>query len=421
MENNTKSYVLPTLIIGGIFFILGFITWLNGMLIPYLKVACELTNFQALLVTFSFYISYTLMALPASFVLEKIGFKNGMSLGLWVMGLGAIIFIPAAYTRSYFYFLTGLFVLGSGMALLQTAVNPYITVLGPIESAAKRISIMGVANKVAGAMAPLILAIFIINQGDDEIIKNINNLSQDVKTQFLDSLSLRVVRPYFVMALVLFLIGLIIRFLKLPQISNNEQSSINNAESIDETSIWSLTHLWLGVIALFFYVGVEVIAGDTVIQYGKTLGISIHQAKSFTSYTLLFMLLGYVIGIFLIPKYLSQSKALQFSSILGILFSISAIYTQGIWSVVFIASLGLANALVWPSIWPLAIDGVGKHINKASAFLIMAISGGAILPLIWGRISDIYSAQMAYWILIPSYLFIYFYSIKGYKMKPKKL
>jgi len=152
--SNNKSFLLPLLIIGSVFFILGFITWLNGMLIPYLKISCELSNFQALLVTFSFYISYTIMALPSSFVLDKIGFKNGISMGLWIMAIGAFVFIPAAYTREYIYFLIGLFILGSGMALLQTAVNPYVTVLGPMESAAKRISIMGIANKVAGAMAP---------------------------------------------------------------------------------------------------------------------------------------------------------------------------------------------------------------------------------------------------------------------------
>lgn len=415
--NKSKSFLLPLIIVGALFFILGFITWLNGMLIPYLKTSCELTNFQALLVAFAFYISYTLMALPSSFVLEKIGFRNGMSVGLWVMAVGALVFIPAAYTREYFYFLVGLFILGSGMALLQTAVNPYITILGPMESAARRISIMGVANKVAGAIAPLILAYFIVKDGDDEMINTIATLSLEAKSNFLDEIALRVINPYIVMAIVLFLVGLLIRFTNLPKVSNTNENDSAADEISEKTNIWQFPNLWLGVISLFLYVGVEVIAGDTIIQYGQSMGIPLSEAKMFTSFTMVAMLVGYFIGIVLIPKYLSQHKALQFSAILGIVFSLSAIYTSGMTSVILVASLGLANALVWPSIWPLAIDGLGKYINKGSAFLIMAISGGAILPLLWGKLSDEYNSQLAYWVMPPAYLLIYLYSVKGYKLR----
>lgn len=415
--NKSKSFLLPLIIVGALFFILGFITWLNGMLIPYLKTSCELTNFQALLVAFAFYISYTLMALPSSFVLEKIGFRNGMSVGLWVMAVGALVFIPAAYTREYFYFLVGLFILGSGMALLQTAVNPYITILGPMESAARRISIMGVANKVAGAIAPLILAYFIVKDSDDEMINTIATLSLEAKSNFLDEIALRVINPYIVMAIVLFLVGLLIRFTNLPKVSNTNENDSAADEISEKTNIWQFPNLWLGVISLFLYVGVEVIAGDTIIQYGQSMGIPLSEAKMFTSFTMVAMLVGYFIGIVLIPKYLSQHKALQFSAILGIVFSLSAIYTSGMTSVILVASLGLANALVWPSIWPLAIDGLGKYINKGSAFLIMAISGGAILPLLWGKLSDEYNSQLAYWVMPPAYLLIYLYSVKGYKLR----
>ena len=417
--NNPKSQsvLFPLIIIGSVFFILGFITWLNGMLIPYLKISCELSNFQALFVTFSFYISYTLMALPSSIVLEKIGFKNGMSVGLWTMAFGALIFIPAAYTREYIYFLLGLFVLGSGMALLQTAVNPYVTILGPIESAAKRISIMGVANKVAGAIAPLVLALFIIQEGDEQILDNIANMSTQARELFLNTLALRVIEPYLVITLVLFLLGIFIRYIKLPDVKENINTKEETSSTTSKTNIWQFPHLWLGVMTLFFYVGVEVIAGDTIIQYAKNTGLPISEAKVFTSYTMLAMLVGYFIGIVAIPKYLSQNKALGFSAILGILFSLLALFTNGITSVTFIALLGLANALVWPAIWPLALNGLGQFINKGSAFLIMAISGGAILPLLWGRLSDLFNSQQAYWILPPVYLIIYFYSVKGFKLK----
>ena len=386
------------------------------MLIPHLKTVCELTNFQALFVTFSFYISYTIMAFPASWILEKTGFKNGISIALWIMGLGALIFIPAATSRTYIFFLTGLFILGSGMALLQTAINPYITILGPIESAAKRISIMGIANKVAGAIAPLALAFFIIKDGDDTIIASLNSLSDATKEVKLNELAQRIINPYIAMAIVLFLVGIIIRFTKLPNINRENEEDKNDIKT-KKTSIFQFPQLTLGVIALFLYVGVEVIAGDTIIRYGQSIGIPLSTAKSFTSYTLISMLIGYILGIILMPKIISQHKMLQYSAILGIIFSLLAIFTNGFVSVFFIAILGLANALVWPAIWPLAIHDLGKFINKGSALLIMAISGGAILPLIWGKISDNFNSQSAYWIMIPAYLFILFYATKGYKIR----
>ena len=407
------------IIIAGLFFILGFITWLNGLLIPHLKTACELTDFQALFVAFAFYISFTVMALPSSWLLDKIGFKNGMSVGLWVMALGALVFIPAAYSRTFSNFLIGLFVLGTGMAILQTAVNPYITILGPIESAAKRISIMGIANKVAGAIAPIILAYYVVKEGDDEIINNLSTMLPADKELFLNGLAERVIYPYIVMAAVLGLVGLALRFSNLPSINLSEDNSAESLEK-DKDSVFAYPYLVFGVITLFFYVGAEVIAGDTIIRYGQSIGISMETAKNFTSYTLIGMLVGYILGIILIPKVISQHKALQISAGLGIVFTLGAIFTSGFTSVMFIAILGLANALVWPAVWPLAIQGLGKHMKTGSALLIMAISGGAILPLAWGKMSDIFDSQTAYWVLIPAYVFILFYASYGYKIKDWK-
>lgn len=412
-----QSKTGPLIIIGSLFFILGFITWLNGILIPYLKTACELSDFQALFVAFAFYISYTVMALPASWILKKTGFKNGMSVGLWVMAIGALVFIPAASTRIYSFFLLGLFILGTGMSILQTAVNPYITILGPIESAAKRISMMGIANKVAGAMAPLILAYFVVQDGDDEAIKNLVNLSAMDKAVFLDGLASRVVNPYIVMAIVLAIVGLGLKFSNLPEVDSEGNDEINDSGQEDKASVFSYPYLVLGVLSLFFYVGAEVIAGDTIIQYGRSLGIPMEQAKLFTTYTMISMLVGYVLGILFIPKYISQHKALQASAILGIIFTTIALFTNGFVSVLFIALLGFANALVWPAIWPLAIKGLGRHIKTGSAMLIMAISGGAILPLAWGKMSDVFDSQTAYFVMIPCYLVILFFSTYGYKIK----
>ncbi|OYT16262.1 MAG: glucose/galactose MFS transporter [Bacteroidetes bacterium 4572_77] len=415
MIRNKSSYG-PILIIGVLFFILGFITWLNGLLIPYLKTACELTDFQALFVAFAFYISYTVMALPSSWILEKTGFKNGISIGLWIMAIGALVFIPAAQTRIYTVFLVGLFILGTGMAILQTAINPYITILGPIESAAKRISIMGIANKTAGAIAPLALAYFVVQEGDKAMMASLESLSLVDKSALLDELAQRVINPYIGMAVVLVLVGIVLKYSNLPEIENEEEESDQKVQE-DHRSIFSFPFLILGVITLFLYVGAEVIAGDTIIRYGQSLGIPLEQAKNFTTYTMIGMLAGYVLGIMLIPRFISQRIALQASAVLGIAFSLVAIFSSGFTSVLFIALLGLANALVWPAVWPLAIEGLGKHIKTGSALLIMAISGGAILPLVWGKLSDLYSSQSAYWVLIPIYLFIGFYASWGYKLR----
>jgi fucose permease len=173
----------------------------------------------------------------------------------------------------------------------------------------------------------------------------------------------------------------------------------------------------LGVIALFFYVGAEVIAGDTIISYGQSLGIELSKAKAFTSYTLVSMIVGYILGIMLIPKVISQRKALLYSGILGVIFTIAAVLTSGFVSVFFIAILGLANALVWPAIWPLAIHNLGRFIKTGSALLVMAIAGGALLPLVWGKLADSVGEQQAYLVLLPSYLIIIFYAVKGYKIK----
>ena len=417
--NSQKSNFIPIAIIGALFFIFGFVTWLSGILIPYLKIACELTNFLALLGAFAFYICYFIMALPSSWVLKKTGFKNGMSIGLWVMAIGTLIFIPAAMSRIYSLFLVGLFVMGTGLSILQTASNPYVTILGPRESAAQRISILGICNKLAGAIAPIILAYYILNDGD-AFVENLNALNETARVAALDGLARRVIGPYIVMAIVLFVMGIGIRYSPLPELDTEDEDDVEGNEISTRSSIFAFPHLLLGVLALFFYVGAEVIAGDTIIRYGISIGIEISIAKAFTSYTLISMVVGYIIGIILIPKYISQRMALLYSGVLGIIFTICAVFTTGLTSVFFVAILGLANALVWPAIWPLAIHNLGRFIKTGSALLIMAIAGGALLPLVWGKLSDIYGSQQAYWVLMPSYLIIIYYALKGYKLKNEK-
>jgi FHS family L-fucose permease-like MFS transporter len=411
-----SNYILSISIIGALFFIFGFVTWLNGILIPYLKIACELTNFQALFVAFAFYISYTVMALPSSWVLKKTGFKNGMMAGLFVMAFGTLLFIPAAMSRTFGLFLTGLFVMGTGLAILQTASNPYITIIGNRETAAKRISIMGICNKLAGAIAPLILAYFILSDGD-AFVASLATMDEAAKAIALDGLAARVITPYLVMSVVLLFLGLGIRFSPLPEVELEPEEETENYALANKKSIFDFPHLILGAIALFFYVGAEVVAGDTIIRYGISMGIEIATAKVFTTYTLIAMVVGYTLGILLIPKILSQRTALIGSAVLGLILSLGVLISDGNTSILFVALLGLANALVWPAIWPLAIHDLGKFIKTGSALLIMAIAGGALLPLAWGWWSDNYDPQQAYWILLPCYTIILLYASWWYKLR----
>lgn len=416
MTNTRANYVLSITIIGALFFIFGFVTWLNGILIPYLKIACELSNFQALFVAFAFYISYTLMALPSSWLLRKTGFKNGMMAGLFVIAAGTLLFVPAAMSRTYGLFLTGLFVMGTGLAILQTASNPYITIIGKRETAARRISIMGICNKLAGAIAPLILAYFILSDGD-AFVARLENLDAAAKVAALNGLAHRVVAPYLVMTVVLVILGLMVRFSPLPEVELEPEEEVDEKLISKKTSIFQFPQLILGAIALFFYVGAEVIAGDTIIRYGISTGIEIATAKAFTTYTLIAMVAGYLLGIALIPRVVSQRVALIYSALLGILLTLGVMIFVGNTSVLFVALLGLANAIVWPAIWPLAIHDLGKFIKTGSALLIMAIAGGALLPLAWGWWSDNFDARQAYWILIPCYLVILGYAGWWYKMR----
>lgn len=413
--NHQKSYLVPLLIICALFFIFGFVTWANSTLIPYLQMACELKTSEAVLVTFAFYISYAIMAFPSSWVLKKVGFKKGMVLGLIVMAIGALVFIPAANARSFQLFLVGLFIIGTGLALLQTASNPYITILGPLESAAKRISIMGVCNKVAGALAPLILG-FIVLKDSDTLESTIASLSGAEKAAFLDDLASKVIAPYVGIAIVLVILAILINLSSLPEIKAEGEEIEEGGVDTNRRSIFSYPYLWLGFITIFMYVGVEVMAGDIIQIYGKEIGIPLEEAKHFTSYTMIGMLVGYLIGIFTIPKILSQTTALKVSAILGIIFSLAAIYSSGTTSILFITLLGLANALIWPAVWPLTIEGLGKFTKTGSALLIVGIAGGAIIPKIWATLGENIGMQQAFWIMVPCYLFILFFALRGHKI-----
>ncbi|MEO8471752.1 MAG: sugar MFS transporter [Chryseolinea sp.] len=417
MSTQQKSSTLPMIIISALFFALGFVTWVNGTLIPYFKIACELeTDLQSFLVATAFFIAYGTMGVPAGLVLKLTGYKKGMALALLIMACGAALFIPAAQIRNFNLFLVGLFIIGGGSALLQTAVNPYAAIIGPIESAATRISIMGVANKIAGGLAVFIFGTIALKDAD-AVVLSLQSMDSIAKAAKLDELASRVILPYMIIAGVLVTLSISIMFSGLPDIkddgSDEEVRPSGNAQS--KTSVFQFPHLMLAVIAIFLYVGVEVMAGDTIISYGKSLGISLANARHFPLIPLGFMLVGYFIGIATIPKYISQATALKWCAILGVIFTTLAVITDGYVSVGCIAALGLANSLMWPSIFPLGIAGLGKFTKTGSSLLVAGICGGAILPLIYGRLTLASNSQIAYSMMIPCYLFILYFAVKGYR------
>lgn len=421
-----RNTIISIGIIGLMFFIFGFVSWINAILIPYFKIACELTNFQSYLVAFSFYISYFIMSIPSSWILKKVGFKRGMMLGFWIMALGALLFVPAAYVRTYSVFLTGLFTLGTGLAILQTAANPYITILGPKERAAQRISIMGICNKGAGILAPLAFSAAILRPTDDALFAAIPLMKEAERAVALDELIMRVVIPYTVVGIVLFLIGIFIRFSPLPEIDTEHESEELSKANSSKHSVFQFPHLVLGAMAIFLHVGTQVIAIDTIIGYATSMNLNLLEAKVFPSYTLTAAIVGYMAGILLIPKVLKQTNMLQVCTLLGLMLTLCIVFLRGEvnWlnhpvdvSIWFIVCLGAPNALIWAGIWPLALDELGRYTKDGSGLLIMGLCGNAILPLIYGAIADVYNVRDAYWVLFPCYLYLVYYAFKGHKVR----
>ncbi len=400
-------------IIGSLFFILGFVTWLNAILMPFLQEACELTTFQASFVPFAFYISYFVTAIPSSLILKKTGFSNGMSFALIIMALGALTFIPAAISRNYILFLAGLFVQGIGLSLLQTTVNPYTTIIGPIESAARRISIMGICNKVAG-MVGIFLLSKVLFSGGKEILKSLSGITDPLlREPLLQSLSQRVILPYIMMAIVLLVLALLIKLARLPEINEEEETGTSEKS---QKSIFSYLYLWLGVLAIFFYVGAEVISIDYLSRYGTYLGFSQDIANNLSIYALIALVAGYLLGIFTVPRFISQCNALIVQLLLAIILVCIAIFSEGWVSAGAVILLSFSHAIMWPAIWPLSIHNLGKYTKLGSALLVMAISGGAIMPLVYGKLSDMYNPQIAYIILFLCYAYILFFALIGCKI-----
>lgn len=413
------QYYFSLAMLGCLFFIFGLVSWVNSILVPYFKIACELTSgVETYLVTFAFYIAYLVMTVPASFLLRRVGYKRGTLIGLWIMAAGALLFWPAALTRTYGLFLTALFTIGTALAILQSVANPFVTIIGPHESAAKRISIMGICNKLAGIIAPLLFAFLVIRPEDKRIMESVEQglLSGEALQEALDGMIRGVIIPYAVLALLLFLFGIL--FYKSPiQDINPDRDNRTTGTDDDRKSVWSYPYLVLGVIALFAHLGSQQISVSTIIGYAQGMGMSLDAAQIFPSCTLACILLGYLAGVVLIPRYISQQQSLVICTIAGLVLSMLVLLLPpraSIWSLVL---LGVPNSLIYAGIWPLAIRGLGRFTSLGSSLLVMALCGNAVLSLLYGLVSDHMSLQASYWLLIPCFVYMIFYAIYGYKIE----
>ena len=401
-------------IIGALFFIFGFVTWLNGPLITFSQLAFDLDEVNAFLVLTVFFLSYFFLAIPSSWILKATGMKKGIALGLFVMAIGATLFGEFATQRWYPGALGGLFVIGAGLAVLQTAANPYISILGPIESAAQRIAVMGICNKVAGMLAPFVIGALVM-QGIGDLSTQVAAADEATKQVLLDEFAAKIHTPYLAMAGLLALLAVGVLFSPLPEIKAAVVNAEERAEGRD--SLFKYPHLWLGALCIFTYVGVEVLAGDAIGTYGRGFDLPLDQTKFFTSFTLFAMLVGYIVGLVVIPRFISQESYLKWSAVLGIVLALGAFLTEGYVSVGFVAALGFANAMMWPAIFPLAIKGLGRFTELGSAIMIMGIAGGAIIPRLFAVLKQQHDFQLVFLgLVVPCYLYILFFAVRGHRV-----
>ena len=397
-QTSKKSYLLPLIIVGIMFFAIGFALGINSYLIPLLSKALNISSGQSYLVLAATFSAFLIFGYPASLVIGKIGYKNTMALSFLMFATGFYLFIPSARLGSLPLFLFASFISGMGNAFLQASVNPYITILGPIESAAKRMSIMGIANKLAWPIAPLFLSLVI---------------SKNVKDVQLTDINL----PFYIIIGVFILLGVLAYFSPLPEVAaaGEEDSTEDCAYAADKKSIWEFPHLLLGGLTLFLYVGVETISLGTLVDYATS--INLPNPGLYAWIAPVGMVIGYICGVIFIPKHLSQAKALLICAIVALIGSLMVVFVTESLSIWFISLMALGCSLMWPALWPLAIADLGRFTKAGSSLLVIAIVGGAVVPTIYGFLKDAYGAQQAYWVAVPCFLFILYYALSGHKIR----
>lgn len=401
MKVDKKNIIVPLLLVGSMNAILGFALGVNAFFIPFVKQAFHVTTAMSYLIMLATFSAYLVFGGVAGNILKKAGYKGGMVIALILMAVGFLIIVPSAKTVNFSLFLLALFINGLGQALLTGAYSTYVSIIGSPESAASRISFMGICAKIFYAAASFILAVFM----------DLSNV------RITD-----IITPFYIIAAVMSVMGIIYYFSPLPEVKaigeETETGEIQNSYSSTKTRVWQFPHLLLGVVAIFFTVGVEYLALGTINDYANILGLSSpHNYVWFVSFA---MIVGYLVGMFFIPRYISQTQALLASTVLGIIVSITILILPSTVSIYLIPLLGLANALLWPAIWPLAIADLGKFTKSGSALLVTGIVGAGIIPLIFGYFAQHFSYQMAYAIGLPAYLFIMYYALWGSKIRTKQ-
>ena len=422
-DKSKKQFILSMVMLGCLFFVFGLVSWVNSILVPYFKVSLELSSeVQSYLAQFAFYIAYLVMTIPASIFLSKVGYKKGAMIGLWILALGAFLFAPAALSKNYTMFLVALFTMGTALAVLQTVANPFVTIIGPLESAAKRISIVGICNKFAGILAPIVFSALVIKPHEASFnALKAGELAGDGKTAAIEELLGSVILPYAVLGIVLVLFGILFYKSSIKDI-NPAKDHKEEASAEGRKTVLAYPYLVLGVLALFCHLGTQALSVNTIIGYAQASGMQ--STAIFPSLTLTCTLLGYFLGVILIPKHLSQQQTLKICTCLGLVLSILVMLLAPQYSIWCLVLMGIPNSVIYAGIWPLAIHDLGKWTNLGSAILVMALCGSAVFPLIRAAIVDAHALtlpaaaaqQAGYWILIPSFAYMIFYAFWGHKI-----
>lgn len=397
--NKTHNYTLPLAIIGSMFFIVGFALGINSYLIPLLQSTLEVSSGMSYLLIASTFCAFLLFSYPAAKIIGKIGYKKTMSLSFVLFAVAFVLFIPSAKGESLPLFIFASFLSGVANTVLQTAINPYVTILGPMESGARRMSLMGICNSMAWAAAPVFLATIIGKSIDEAVLTDITT-------------------PFIIIIFIFVVLGIFTLFAPLEEVKatgEDESQADDCPYAAGKTSIWQFPHLILGALAMFFYTGVETLALSSVVDYANSLHLPNPQV--YALWPSIGMAIGYILGIIFIPRFISQVKALRICCWLAVIGTLLIVLTPShvsIWCVAFIA---LACSLMNPAIWPLAITDLGRFTKVGSSLVVASFGGGALIPLIFGFLKDGIGNQAAYWICLPCYLFIFYYAYVGYRIR----
>jgi FHS family L-fucose permease-like MFS transporter len=413
-----KNYTFELTVLTSLFFMWGFITCLNDILIPHLKSVFDLNYTQVMLIQFCFFTAYFIASLPSGKIVEKIGYRKGIVVGLVVAGIGCLLFYPAAAIQSYPLFLFAFFVLASGITLLQVAANPYVAILGKPETGASRLNLTQAFNSLGTTIAPYIGSILILSVAI-KTADELKALKAEELAAYHQAHASAVQLPYIFLAAALFIIAAVFAVIKLPEIEPASISSTDGSGgSYDHKhkSAWGYRHLVLGAVGIFVYVGAEVSIGSFLVNFlgqPEIAGLKEVDAGKFVSYYWGGAMIGRFIGSAAQRK-IKSSKALSFNAICASALVVAAMVFSGYVSVWAILAVGLFNSIMFPTIFTLAIDGLGKHTGQGSGILCMAIVGGAIIPVLQGALADNIGIHHAFILPVLCYLFIFYYGVKGH-------